>query len=197
MINNPHPLTPQPQKSAVKPINPRHVPPSGQRICLGFYQFRLPDGEHIGVVRTSPDPDEVKQQLERALITQNPEVEFDFDHDFMYVENPEDIDTLTNEWRSKQNALRLTADKMGMDTPQRILTNPEVVEGSKAQFDAMKADGLLDEDATYTPPGKIERTLLTSVKPIGKLAEAPVVKSAAAKPDIPAATKEIIPPEAK
>lgn len=186
MINNPHPLTPQPEKAQVKPVNPRHVAPRGQRICLGFYQFRLPDGEHIGVMRTSADADEAKQHIERALISQNKEVEFDFEHDFMYVADPEDVDTLEREWRSKQNAMRLTADKMGMDTPQRILTNPEVVEGSKAQFDAMKADGTLDESAVYVPPGKVERTILTSVKPIGRVA--PVITSASSK---------IIPPAEK
>jgi hypothetical protein len=152
---------------AAQAKNPKHVPPAGHRVPLAFIQFRLPDGEHTATYRGSHDPEEARVHIHRMLMQNHGnQVEYDHDKDFQYVRSHNDILALQAEWKSRQGD-RVTADEMGLDTPARIITNPEVVSGSRAEFDKMKADGLLPEDAVYEAPAYQPRTELTSVKPIG------------------------------
>jgi len=90
--------------------------------------FTLPDGEHILTGFSSPNIEIARKHYER-IITQNSEAKFD-PNKVVKINSPEDVEAAIAALREKDPSRPLATD-LGLDSPNRILTNPEVVPGSQ------------------------------------------------------------------
>jgi hypothetical protein len=96
----------------------------GQRYLV---RFDLPDGEHLITGVSSQDINVAREHYKR-IVEQNPEAKF-------YPEKvepatPEQVEAAIQALREKDQSRPLATD-LGLDSPNRILSNPEVVPGSK------------------------------------------------------------------
>jgi hypothetical protein len=95
---------------------------------MQFYvvSFTLPDGEHIIAGHSSKNIEFARQQY-RRIVEQNPEARFDPAK--VVPSTPDQAKAAVEALRAKDPSRPLATD-LGLDSPARILTNPEVVPGS-------------------------------------------------------------------
>lgn len=95
---------------------------------MQFYQvtFTLPDGEHI-IAGFSSENINIARQHYRRIVEQNPEARFDPAK--VVPSTPDKVKAAVDSMRAADPS-RPLADNLGLDTPNRVLTNPEVVPGS-------------------------------------------------------------------
>jgi hypothetical protein len=95
---------------------------------MQFYQvtFTLPDGEHI-IAGFSSDNINVARQHYRRIVEQNPEARFDPAK--VVPSTPDQVKAAVEAMRTADPSRPLATD-LGLDSPNRVLTNPETVPGS-------------------------------------------------------------------
>lgn len=103
----------------------------GQRYLV---RFTLPDGDHL-ITGISSQDIRVAREHYRRIVTQNPEATFDPEK--VTPATPEQVEAAIAELRDRDPSRPLATD-LGLDTPNRVLTNPEVVPGSKVTAGAVE-----------------------------------------------------------
>lgn len=96
---------------------------------MQFYRvhFNLPDGEHIIAGFSSANIETARKHYAR-IIGQNPEATFNPAN--VIACTAAEVDDAIDALRAKDPSRPLATD-LGLDSPARILTNPEVVPGSQ------------------------------------------------------------------
>lgn len=99
--------------------------------------FSLPDGKHLMAMNAHPS---VIKAHAHAIISQNPDAKFD-PNDIVEMTHPDQIAEAEAKLRS-ENPDRPLAGDLGLDSPNRILTNPEIArELATQQGISMSAGG--------------------------------------------------------
>ena len=94
-------------------------------------RFTLPDGEHLAAGYTTPIAARAKRDLNFALRVHNPEVGHDPEKDLMLGVTEAQIDAAVAEIRAKYPDRPLPEEYADDGEAIRVLTNPEIVPGSK------------------------------------------------------------------
>jgi hypothetical protein len=89
--------------------------------------FTLPDGEHILTGFSTPNI-EIATEHYRRIVMQNPEATFD-PTKVKAIYDASEVEAAIQALRDKDPSRPLATD-LGLDSPARVLTNPEVVPGS-------------------------------------------------------------------
>jgi hypothetical protein len=126
-------------------------------------RFTLPDGEHLGVI----DSIEVKNERDAQFVTnaatlslgQNPDAKL---LDIEPLKSLEDLQRQVNELKAR-NPERPLASELGLDTPNRILTNPEIPRGLASMYGT----------AAPPPTGTSAAEILGEAAALGKAEGAP------------------------
>lgn len=108
------------------------------KMQLYMIRFTAPDGEHIAAGHSTTNIEHARNEFER-IITMNPEAVYDRER--VVPATIEQIQAAERELREKDPSRPLATD-MGFDTPNRILTDPHLVPGSKIAPPASGMDQL-------------------------------------------------------
>jgi hypothetical protein len=98
-----------------------------EKSALYLIPFELPDGPHIAAGYGSENAEKAGRQFAPAIL-QNPEAKYDPTK--IRRATHEEIEQAARELR-EQDPSRPLATDLGLDSPARVLTNPEVVPGSQ------------------------------------------------------------------
>jgi hypothetical protein len=90
----------------------------------------FPDGVRIVEGFTTPDRDVAIQHIRQALET-NPDVTFNVE-DIQWNVTPEQSESMRAKW-AEENPDRVPAREMGLDTGNRLITNPQIARDLAAQ----------------------------------------------------------------
>lgn len=113
-------------------------------------RFSLPDGEHLAVIDAPEVVDEASAQLvtnhAHAALSQNRDYKLG---DIEPLNSILDVQKHVEELKAR-NPNRPLAHELGLDTPNRILTNPEIPRGLAAMYNAGD-----ERDLRQLTPGEI------------------------------------------
>lgn len=90
----------------------------------------FPDGMRILEGFTSPDKEEAIRHIRQAIET-NPDIQFD-PKDIQWNVTPEESQAAKDKWL-EENPGRVPAREMGLDTGNRLLTDPQIARDLAAQ----------------------------------------------------------------
>lgn len=129
----------------------------------GFYmlRFKLPDGEHLAggnsIRATTPDQLAFVYNEFRSHIRQNPDAEIDPATFLTQFNTREELDAALAAGDAELRAAdpnRKLASDLPLDTPQRLLTDPEIARFLKSQQAAGSADAPTAAPATLKAAGQ-------------------------------------------
>lgn len=109
-----------------------------QSMQLYMFRFTLPDGVHIAAHRdmpsVTPEMKEAVMDRIRMWASQNPDAQVDF-NSLKAVKSLDEIADAAKQLQAENPERRLATD-LGLDTPNRIMTNPDLARANAPTPDA-------------------------------------------------------------